>query len=33
MTERAKRAAEELKRRGWQIGAIDDSELDRECHQ
>jgi len=33
MTERAKRAAEELKRRGWQIDANDESELDKECQQ
>jgi RNA polymerase subunit RPABC4/transcription elongation factor Spt4 len=33
MTERAKRAAEELKRRGWQIDAIDESGLDKECQQ
>ena len=33
MTERAKRAAEELTRRGWQIDTSDDSELDRECTQ
>jgi hypothetical protein len=33
MTERAKRAAEELRRRGWQIDTSDDSELDKECQQ
>ena len=33
MTERAKRAAEELKRRGWQIDTSDDIELDKECQQ
>lgn len=34
MTERAKRAAEELKRRGWQMDATDDvCELDKECTQ
>ena len=33
MTERAKRAAEELKRRGWQMDASDDRELDKECQQ
>lgn len=33
MTDRAKRAAEELKRRGWQMDKSDDSELDKECQQ
>lgn len=34
MTERAKRAAEELKRRGWQVDEIDeDGKLDKECQQ
>lgn len=33
MSERAKRAAEELSRRGWQIDTSDDSELDKACHQ
>ena len=33
MTERAKRAAEELIRRGWQIDTSDDSELDKQCLQ
>lgn len=33
MTERAKRAAQELMRRGWQIDTSDDSELDKECTQ
>jgi hypothetical protein len=33
MSERAKRAAEELKRRGWQIDTSDDSKLDKECQQ
>ena len=33
MTYRATRAAEELRRRGWQIDDSDDAELDRECQQ
>jgi uncharacterized OB-fold protein len=34
MTERARRAAEELRRRGWQIDDdADDQALDRECQQ
>lgn len=34
MTERAKRAAEELRRRGWQIDNNDDETmLDKECKQ
>lgn len=34
MTERAKRAAEELRRRGWQMDASDDGgELRKECQQ
>ena len=34
MTERAKRAAEELLRRGWQLDTSDDSAaLDKECQQ
>lgn len=31
MTSRAKRAAEELIRRGWQIDTSDDPELDKQC--
>lgn len=34
MTERAKRAADELRRRGWQIDESDDAgQLDKECQQ
>jgi hypothetical protein len=33
MTERAKLAAEELRRRGWQIDSGDDEALDKECQQ
>ena len=34
MTERAKRAAEELRRRGWQIDGPDETDaLDKECQQ
>ncbi len=33
MTERAKRAASELIRRGWQVDTSEDSELDRQCQQ
>ena len=34
MTERAKKAADELRRRGWQIdGPDDDTALDKECQQ
>lgn len=34
MTERAKRAAEELRRRGWQIDGPDSADnLDRECQR
>lgn len=31
MSERAQRAAEELRRRGWQIDGSDDSALDKTC--
>jgi len=33
MTERAKRAAEELKRRGWQVDTWNLSEIDKTCNQ
>jgi uncharacterized OB-fold protein len=33
MTERAKRAADELRRRGWQMDADNERKLERSCVQ